>query len=167
MTSFVTIGRITAPHGVRGEVRVLPMTDFPERFDGLERVFVSADGRARAVEALRWHKQFVLMKLEGVDNRDEADKLRRAFVQVPEDEAHPLPPDTYYVFQLIGLDVFTREGRKLGVVADVLQTGANDVYVVVPEEGGREVLVPAVRHVVLDIDVEGRRIEVQLLPGLE
>lgn len=169
MTSFVTIGRVTAPHGVRGEVRVLPMTDFPERFDGLRKIFLASrqEREARTIEAVRWHKQFVLIKFEGINFRDEAANLRGRLVQVPLEEAHPLPPDTHYVFQLVGMEVFTREGRRLGVVKDVLSTGANDVYVVERAEDGSELLVPALHHVVLDIDGEKRRIEVQLLPGLE
>lgn len=176
VNDFVTIGEITAPHGVRGEVRVLPLTDFPERFHGLKRVYLRAATKGTTptrpsgpveVQSARWHKQFVLMKLHGIDGRDEADKLRRALVQVPVAEAHPLPPDTHYVFQLIGLEVYERDGRKLGVVQDVLATGANDVYVVERAEGEKELLIPALRHVVLNIDLERRRIDVQLLPGLE
>lgn len=169
MTSFVNIGRVTAPHGVRGEVRVLPLTDFPERFDDLTSVHVEQGGtsRSRHIEALRRHKQFVLIKFSGINHRDEAASLRGALLRVPVAEAHPLPPDTHYVFQLIGLEVYTMEGRELGVVRDVLATGANDVYVVERVGGGPELLIPALRHVVLDIDLEQRRITVQLLPGLE
>lgn len=168
MTDFVTIGRVAAPHGVRGDVRVSPLTDFPERFDDLKRVHVQSNASSwHAVESVRWHKQFVLMKLSGIEHRDDAQSLRNALVQVPMEEAHPLPPDSHYVFQLVGLDVFTVEGRKLGVLEDVLATGANDVYVVKRVEGGQPLLIPVLRDVVHNIDLERRRIEVQLLPGLE
>lgn len=173
VSRFVTVGRVTAPHGVAGEVRVLPLTDFPERFDGMGRVYVARGGGAREaptpmeVQSVRRHKQFFLVKFEGVFDRDGADALRGALLQVPEAEVHPLPPDVHYVFQLVGLSVYTREGRLLGTLRDVLPTGANDVYVIERAGGGSELLVPALRHVVLDIDVEAGRIEVDLLPGLE
>lgn len=170
MVQFVTIGRVTAPHGVRGEVRVMPLTDFPDRFEGLRRVFVQPEHDAkqtRRIESWRWHKQFVVMKFADIDNRDGAEKLRGSWVQVPIEEAHPLPPDTHYVFQLVGLKAYTPEGQLLGVVRDVLATGANDVYIIERPAGGPELLVPAVRHVVEEIDVPRGRIVVRLLPGLE
>lgn len=173
MSRFVTIGRVTAPHGVVGEVRVFPLTDFPERFDGMTRVYVArregpgSEPEPMEIESVRRHKQFFLVKFAAVTRRDEAEMLRGALLQVPEDDVHPLPPDTHYVFQLVGLQVFDRDGRLLGVVRDVLPTGANDVYVIERAGGGPELLVPALRHVVLDIDVDEGRIEVDLLPGLE
>lgn len=173
---FVSIGEIAAPHGVRGEVRVVPLTDFPERFDDVKEVHLHAPPGTSgknlpagpvAVRSVRWHKRFVLMKFTDFNYRDEVEPLRKALVQVPLADAHPLPPDTHYVFQLIGLDVYEVDGDKLGVVKDVLATGANDVYVIERADGGPELLVPALRHVVLNIDLERGRIDVQLLPGLE
>ncbi|MFS8525234.1 MAG: ribosome maturation factor RimM [Limnochordales bacterium] len=169
MDDFVSIGEVTAPHGVRGEVRVWPRTDFPERFQRLERVFVRRPGRVPqelAVERARFHKGFVIVKLEGVDTRDDAETLRGALLQVPGDQVVPLPEDHYYVFQIVGLEVVDEDGRELGVVKEVLFTGANDVYVVERADGS-ELLLPAVKDVVLRVDVDAGRMVVRLLPGLE
>lgn len=170
MDEFVSIGEVTAPHGVRGELRVLPLTDFPERFHDVKRLFLRRPhqqaAEERTVERVRFHKQFVIVKFEGVDSRDEAETLRRALLQVPPDEVYPLPEGHYYVFEIVGLRVFDEDGRDIGVVKDVLFTGANDVYVVEAADG-REILLPVVDEVVRHIDVSAGRIDVRLLPGLE
>ncbi len=167
MEEFVTIGVVTSPFGCRGEVKVLPCTDFPERFAALERVFLEVGGSRtpKRVERARRHKKFVLLKLEGVATPEEAGALRGAAVQVPRPEVWPLPPGRYYIFQLLGLPVYTDAGEFVGRLKDVLQTGANDVYVVAAP-GGKEYLVPAVREVVQEIDVSGGRIVIRPLPGL-
>lgn len=165
---WVTIGAVTAPHGVRGEVRVLPLTDFPDRFFDLKRVYLlqgqtRSEHRVEGVKSLT--RGLFLLKLGGVDSREEAERLRRAEVQVPRSEAVPLPPGRYYVFELVGARVVTVEGEELGVLKDVLTTAANDVYIVEGHDG-REILIPAVRHVVLSIDVEGGEIVVDPPLGL-
>lgn len=165
---WVTIGVVTAAHGVRGEVRVRPLTDFPDRFLSTERVFLRREEERtpHRVRGARPHgKGEFLLALEGVDDRNAAEGLRRAEVQVPVEEAVPLPPGTYYVFQLVGLDVDTVKGERLGTLRDVMQTGANDVYVV-RDDAGKEVLIPALKEVVVEIDLDGRRIVVDPLPGL-
>src|SRR5690554_3841069 len=144
MDELVSIGEVTAPHGVRGEVRVLPLTDFPRRFQGLARVFVrrrhETAPEERAVERTRFHKGFVIVKLEGVDDRDAAETLRGALLQVGRDQVHPLPEGQYYVFDIVGMHVVDEDGRDLGVVRDVLFTGANDVYVVEKPDGSELLL---------------------------
>src|SRR5690606_28133460 len=121
MNDFVSIGEVTAPHGVRGEVRVWPRTDFPERFQRLERVFVRRPGRVPqelAVERARFHKGFVIVILGGVDTGDVVESLRGALLQVPGDQVVPLPEDHFYVFQIVGLEVVDEDGRELGVVKE-------------------------------------------------
>jgi len=165
---WVTIGKITAPHGVRGEVRVLPLTEFPDRFRDLKRVYLSLGDRRRecTVDGVKsLPRGLFLLKLEGVDSRDEADRWRGADVQVPRSEAVPLPPGRYYVFELVGARVVTKEGALLGRLRDVITTAANDVYVVSGEDG-REILIPAVKHVVLSIDVGEGVVVVDPPPGL-
>lgn len=168
---FVTIGEITAPHGVRGELRVVPRTSHPERYAQLTDVYVKpkrASQRLRfEVESTRTHRRFMLVKLRGVDDRNTADELRPALLQVTLDDVYPLPEGEYYVFQLVGLVVYDDTDRRLGVVKDVLETGANDVYVVQRDAGGGELLLPAIRQVVQNIDLERGRMDVSLLPGLE
>ncbi len=165
---WVTIGAVTAPHGVRGEVRVMPLTDFPDRFFELERVFVvKGDERVerRVLGVKTLSRGLFLLRLEGVDCREDAETLRGAEIQVPRADVVPLPPGVYYVFELVGARVITPEGAFLGRLEDVLTTAANDVYVV-KDDGGREILIPAVKHVVRSIDVERGEIVVDPPPGL-
>ncbi|MBC7224398.1 MAG: 16S rRNA processing protein RimM [Anaerolineae bacterium] len=162
---YLAIAQIVAPHGIRGEVRAVILTDFPERFALLETVYLGEEGRAVRLEGYRFHRGQVLLKLEGCDTRSQAEELRQVLVQVPVSEAMPLPEGTYYVHQIVGLEAWTEEGQFLGEVTEVLETGANDVYVL---QGGPygEILVPALESVVLEIDLEEGRMLVRLPPGL-
>lgn len=162
---FLVIGRIIKPHGVRGEMRVEIITELPERFTWLETVYLGEhDPQPVSVESVRFHKSFVLVKLVGYDSREEAAELRSQLLQVPEDEAIPLEEGEYYLYQLEGLAVYTDEGEHLGELVEVIETKANNVFVVQGSRG--EVLLPDTDEVVLDIDFENGRIEVHLLPGL-
>ena len=119
------------PHGVRGEVRVLPHTDNPERFTWLKEVYISEiDSQAVVVEYARFHKEWVLLKLEGYDDRNAAENLRSQLLLIREDQAIPLEEDEYFLFQLIGLTVNSEDGEHLGEVVEVIETGANNVFVV-------------------------------------
>lgn len=161
----MVIGRIVKPHGVRGEVRVEIITDLPERFTWLETVYVGEeDPKEVGVESVRFHKNFVLVKLAGYDTRESAVELRAQMLLVPEDEGIPLEDGEYYLYQLVGLAVYTDEGEHLGEVVEVLETKANNVFIVDGPRG--EVLLPDTDEVILDIDFEDGRIEVHLLPGL-
>jgi 16S rRNA processing protein RimM len=165
---YLVIGRITRPHGVRGEVRVQPRTDLPERFGWLERVYVG-DGTPKPMTVVRarLHKGAVILKLGGCDSRDDAEALRAQWLLVPPEDAIPLEEGELYLYQLVGLDVVTEGRETLGVVEDVLQTGANDVLVVRREkEGLGQLLLPDIPDVVLDVDLDGGRIVVRVPPGL-
>ena len=165
--NLVAVGRITGTYGVRGWLRVFPLTDFPERFYRLERVFLTG-GRAPGeyhVERVEAHGRFFLLKFKEVPDANAAPALKGGFVCLPREELVPLPPGTYYVFELLGAAVYSTEGEFLGELKDVLQTGANDVYVV--ESGrGAPLLVPALKQVVKEVDLENRRVLVDLPPGL-
>jgi 16S rRNA processing protein RimM len=165
---YLTIGRITRPHGVRGEVRVEPRTDLPERFAWLERVYIrDGDPVAMTVERARLHQGIVILKLDGCDSRDDAEALRGQWVLVPTEEAIPLEEGELFLYQLVDMDVVTADGEPLGTVEEVLQTGANDVLVIrTQDEPSRQVLVPDIPDVVLEVDLEAGRIVVQLPPGL-
>ncbi len=157
---LISIGKITAPHGVRGEVRVIPDTDFPERFEQMKTIRLD-DGSVLPVLGVKYHKHFVLLTLKGIDSKNAAEPLRNKVIQVRPDELVPLPAGHYYHFQIIGLEVFTEDGEFLGQVKDIITTGSNDVYVV-EQEGQRPVLVPALKRVVLDIDLPGGKMKVKL-----
>ena len=161
----MVIGRITRPHGVRGEVRVKVHTDLPERFGWLERVFVGDDPPVpMAVENTRMNKEWVILKLAGIDDRDAADGLREAWLQVPEAEGIPLEEGEVYVYQLIGLAVRESDGRELGRLEEIIETPANDVYVVRGPFG--ELLLPDIAEVILEIDVAAGVMQVALMPGM-
>jgi len=151
---LIIVGEVTRPHGLRGAVRVAPVTDFPEHLLALrEVVVVGARGPWTArVERAEPAGRFVVMKLAGVDSPEAAQDLRGATLRIPPSEVRPLPPGEFYVFQIVGLRVRTPDGAALGEIADVLRTGSNDVYVVRSPEG-RETLLPAVEGVIESIDL--------------
>jgi 16S rRNA processing protein RimM len=166
---YLLVGRVLRPHGVRGELRVEIITDHPERLARhsdfyLARPDAPQEVRRYSVEGLRFHKEVLLLRLDGCDDRNGADELRGMLVQIPIEEAVPLEEGEYYLFQLIGVRVETESGEWLGQVVEVIETGANDVYVVRGPRG--EVLLPAVDEVVLELDLESKRMVVRLLPGL-
>jgi 16S rRNA processing protein RimM len=150
----IVVGEIGRPHGVRGEVVVLPVTDFPERLLALDEAAVVLRGAAalRRVESARRQGGAIVMKFSGVASPEAAAALRGATLEIPASRAAPLGPGEFYVFQIVGLRVRTPAGAPVGVVVDVLRTGANDVYVVRPPEGP-EILLPAVDACVHTIDL--------------
>lgn len=162
---FLGIGQVQKPHGVRGEVRVSPHTELPERFTWLKVVYVGEKNpQPVAVEAARVHGSSVLLKLAGYDDRNAADSLRGQWLQVPEEEGIPLEEGEYFLYQLEGLSVYTDEGRHLGELIEVIETRANNVFIVRGEHG--DVLLPDTEEVILDIDFDNGRMTVHLLPGL-
>jgi 16S rRNA processing protein RimM len=162
---YLAIAEIVAPHGIRGEVRAQILTEFPERFALLEEVYLGQEGRKVGLESHRLHKGQVLLKLAGCDTRNDAEELRKLLVQVPLDQAMPLPEDAYYLYEIVGLKVWTDDGEYLGMVEDVIETGANDVYVV-RGPGLPEILLPAIDDVILKVDPQEEQMLVKLLPGL-
>ena len=164
---YLAVGRVVKAHGVRGEISVAVLTDFPERFNSLEWLYLGNELEAEPyrLEKYRWHKKNILVTLEGVADRNQAEQLRGQLVQVPIEDAVPLPEGSYYLYQLVGLQVVTGDGQPLGIVSDILETNANDVYVV-NREGHKEILLPAVEDVVKSIDLERRQIIVELIDGL-
>ncbi len=162
--THLVVGRVLAPWGHRGEVRVEIMTDFPERFSRLEDVLVGEAHVPYRLQSARLHKGNAILKLEGIDSPEQAAGLRGELLYIPVSQAMPLGENQYYQYQILGLDVWTSDGRHLGQITDILETGANDVYVV--RDGKREVLVPALAHVVQEVDLAGQRMIVTLPPGL-
>ena len=159
---LIVVGRVVAPWGVKGEVKVEVMTDFPDRFSPGEEVHI--DGCPMRIENSRWHKGRVTLKLDTVDSVEAAEKIRGRWLEIPSSKLRPLPQDQYYQFQLIGLEVWTTEGQHLGRIADILPTGSNDVYLVQGELG--ELLIPAIEDVVKSVELEKGRIVVELIAGL-
>jgi 16S rRNA processing protein RimM len=162
---FLAVGRVTRPHGVHGEVRVELLTDVPERFEWLDAIYVGeTNPRRMAIESVRYHQGVVLLRLVGYPTRDEAETLRGQLLQVLESEAVPLAEDEYFLYQLQGLSVFTEAGTFIGRLSEVLETGANNVFVVDGDSGQH--LLPDIPDVIKDIDIDNGRITIQPLPGL-
>lgn len=156
----IIVGQIGAPHGVRGEVRVAPQTDFPDRFELLKTVYVG-DGTVLKISRVRYHKQFVILKFEGLDDRNQVEPLKNKLLSIDRKDLMPLPEGHHYIFEIVGLEVYDLAGNRLGKVNEVLHTGSNDVYVV-ERDGEQPLLIPALKQVVHQIDVPGGRITVEL-----
>ena len=150
---FITIGVIIAPHGVRGDLRIMPQTDFPERFMHMDACYI--DGKEYHVASARFHKQFVLASFEEIPDRNAAELFAKKEIQVRPEDLVELPEGRYYIFDMIGLEVQDTKGNVLGILTDVLQPGANDVYVV-SKEGEPDQLFAAIDDVIIDIDMDKR-----------
>ena len=149
--------------GIRGQLKVRSETDFPERFaPGSE---LHLNGAPAVVMSARPHRGGLVVGLSSVEDRNAAESLRGSLLTIREDQLAALPEGTYYHFQLIGMDVFTDEGEGLGRIAEILETPGNDVYIV-RKEGGRDLLLPALKSVVLSVDVASARMRVRMTPGL-
>lgn len=162
---YLAIGRVLRPHGVRGELRVEVLTDFPEHVAELNTVYIGPEHRAYTLTQARMHQNVLLLTLEECADRETADALRGAVVAVAREDAVPLGEEEYYHFQVVGMQVTTDAGEVLGEVVEVLaMPGANDVFVVHGPRG--EVLLPAIAAVVQKLDFDAHAMQVRLLPGL-
>jgi len=166
-TEYFEIGKIAGTHGLKGDLRVFPTTDDKRRFELLD--FLRIELREKTIEIkierIWYHKQFVMVKLAGYDDATSAQTLKGGRVMIHRDQALPLEEDEYYLADLLGLRVFTEDGEDLGELTDVLFTGANDVYVV-KNEAGAQILIPAIKKCVLDVDIAAGRVLVRLMEGL-
>lgn len=167
MVSELRVGVISSTHGIRGEVKVFPTTDEPKRFKVLKHVILKAKRETieLEIENVKFFKQFVILKFKGIDNINDIEKYKGAELWVTRENAVPLEEGEYFIADLIGLKVVTDEGKPLGVMKDVLQTGANDVYEVTMENG-KEVLLPVIDECILDIDLDKGEILVHVMDGL-
>lgn len=167
MEKFLKIGAVTTTHGVRGEMKVFPTTDDPERFLDLDEVILTNGKQSETHQILgvRFFKNLVILKLEGIGSMDDAVKYRSWDVMIPREKGVPLKENEYYVADVIGMTVRTEDGQIFGTLRDVIETGANDVYAVETQEHG-EVLIPAIKACIMKVDVEKGEMTVHLLPGL-
>ena len=154
VADLITVGEVTRPSGVHGAVRVLPVTDFPDHLLALREVTLvqGQTGRPARVERAERAGRFVVMKFAGINSPRDARALVGATLRIPPEDAHPLPPGQFYIFQIVGLRVRTPDGHLLGEVVEVLRTGHNDVYAVRPQ-AGPVLLLPAVAGVIERIDL--------------
>lgn len=162
------IGKIVNTHGVRGEVKILPDTSDINRFSKLKKVTLSQNGKETEYKVLRGaaNGNTAILKLEGVDTPEQANLLRGAEIIIDRADAIKLPENTWFIGDLVGCEVFEEDGNSLGKLTNVYETGSNDVYEVI-DELNRKLMVPALKQVLLNVDVENQKITVKLLPGLK
>jgi 16S rRNA processing protein RimM len=160
MDKEIVIGKIVAPHGVRGDIRIMPLTDRPEQFLNLSYLLLE-DGRQLTVKAARFHKRMVLVSTKEITTMNDAELLRDKKILIRAEDLPPLEEGRFYVADLIGLPVFDEDGKQLGTFKDSITTGSNDVYIVaVP--GGKDLLIPALKIYVREINLQEKRIVVKL-----
>jgi 16S rRNA processing protein RimM len=157
-------GRVVRPHGLRGELLINSLTDFPEHLSSVEVVYLGDSAEPHSVARVRTQRGKFIIQLGDCPDREAAEKFRGQLLQIKTEAAAPLPPGMYYHHQVLGLEAFTEDGERLGELVEVLETGANDVYVILGEQG--EILLPVIPSVIRDIDLATRRLTVHLLDGL-
>ena len=165
-TEWATVGKVVALFGVHGELKVRLLTDIPNRFAELDAVHLGPNLTRHLIQSVRPYKgEMVVLKLEGIDDANAAELLRNQDLHIPLSELAKLPPDTYYQHDILGLRVFTLDGRELGTIVEIMVTGSNDVYVVKAPHGP-QILIPALKDVIKQIDLVRHTMHIDPMPGL-
>lgn len=167
MEDYLRVGVITTTHGIRGEVKVFPTTDDPNRFNDLKQVYLDTGKEfiTLEIEGVKFFKQLVILKFKGIDNINDIEKYRGKDLLITRDNAVKLEKDEYFIFDLIDSEVITDKGEKLGVLVEILTTAANDVYIVKTPDN-KEILLPSIKECILNVDVENKKITVHVMNGL-
>ncbi len=167
MQEYLEVGQIVNTNGLKGLLKINPFTDDITRFERLKTILVEHKKELLEfeIESVRYQKKQVLLKLKGIDTIEEAEKYREDYLKIKRNKEEKLPEDTYYIVDLIGLDIYTENGELLGKLDDIFSTGSNDVYVVKNSEG-KQILLPAISDVIKNIDLEQKKIVVNLIEGL-
>lgn len=167
MEGYLDIGKIINTHGVKGEVKVIPFTDDPERYRKLKQVYLDRPSGLETyhISGVKFFKNTVIIKFKEINDMETAEALKETVIKIERKDAVKLPKNSYFVCDILGCEVIDENGRSLGILKDVLQTGANDVYVV-RNENNREILIPAIKSVVERISLEDKKINVTLPKGL-
>lgn len=164
---YIEIGQIVNTNGLKGVVKVNPFTDDISKFEDLKYVYIQLKNELKKVkiEQVRYNKNQVLLKLEGIDSIEEAEKYRNFYLKTEKESQEDLGEDTYYIVDLIGIDVYSDKNEYLGKIEDVFPTGSNDVYVV-KDNLGKQILIPAIADVVKEVDLKNKKMTINLIPGL-
>ena len=167
MEKQLQVGVISSTHGVRGEVKVFPTTDDVTRFRQLKKVYLDTGREMLPLEIqnVKFFKQFAILKFKGIDNINDIEKYRGKSLMIDREDAVDLDEDEYFIADMIGMKVYTEDGSECGTLKDVMETGANDVYIIDSLEHG-EVLIPAIRECILDVDMDEERMTIHLMEGL-
>lgn len=168
MDNLLQVGGIANTHGVRGEVKVFPMTDDPQRFKKLKQVKLDTGKGLMDLDIVqvKFFKQFVILKFKQFDNINDIEKYKGKALYVTRENAVKLEKDEYFIADMIGLEVRNEDNEKIAVLKDVMQTGANDVYIIEMEEDGQEVLIPAIKECILEVNIEERYMRIHIMDGL-
>lgn len=172
MNANLRVGVIIRSHGLKGEVKVYPTTDDPRRFGELKRVLAYSPkndtpyASELEIEGVKYFKNLAILKFKGINSVDDALKLKGVELYIPREEGVELGEGEYYIADIIDMEVFDEDGTRIGVVRDVLETGANDVYIVKRDVGGRDLLLPAIDECILDVDIENNAMTVHVMDGL-
>ncbi len=167
MEKYLEIGQIVNTFGIKGQVKIVPFTDDITRFDELKEIYIEKKNELKLfqIEQVNYKKNMVILKLKGIETVEEAEKLRNCYLKIDRKDAKKLPKDTYFIVDLLGLDVYTDEGKLLGKVDDIYNAGSSDIYVV-KDELGKQILLPAIKDVLKEVDLENQKIIVHLIKGL-
>ena len=167
MEQLLQVGVISSTHGIRGEVKVFPTTDDPDRFRKLKQVILDTgrEQKGLEIEGVKFFKQFVILKFKDIDNINDIEKYKGKSLYVTREHAVKLKKDEYFIADLIDMQVELEDGTAFGVLTDVIQTGANDVYEV-KRPDGKEVLLPVIDECILDVDLEKQQVTAHIMPGL-
>ena len=167
MEEYLEIGQIVNTSGLKGEVKVKPLTDDITRFDDLEKIYVQKANQLIEfkIQNVKYSKNMPILKLEGIDTIEEAEKYRNFYIKINREDAIKLDENSYFIVDIIGCDVYTEENMLLGKVTEVFQTGSNDVYAVKNTEG-KEIFLPAISDVIKNVDIPNKKITINLLEGL-
>lgn len=164
--NYIKVGRIINTHGIKGEVKVFPLTDNVERFSDLKKAYLGDNKVKVEIENVKYHKELAIIKFKEFDNINDVLKFKDHFIYIDEEDKVKLPKDCYFVFDIVDCTVCDTQGKKLGIVTDVIQYAANDVYVIKDEENNKSFLVPAVKEFVIEIDIHNKRIIIDPIEGM-
>ena len=167
MASDLEIGKIVNTFGIKGMIKVKPFSDDITKFEQLKKIYIKnqKEKKEYIIEEVKYHKNMVMLKLQGINNIEEAEKLRNSYITVSRKDVKPLQEGEYYIVDLLGLDVFTDEDEHLGILDDIFNTGSNDIYVV-KDGQGKQILLPAIAEVIKEINIDSKKIIVHLIEGL-
>ena len=167
MQKLLEIGQIVNSYGIKGFLKVVPYTDDITRFDNLKTIYIEKNKKLEEmqIEEVKYHNNLVLLKLKGIDDINDTLEYKNCYIKIDRKDAVELPKNSYFIVDLIGLEVYTEEGTLIGTLVDVFPTGSNDVYVV-KDELGKQILLPAIGDVIKDVQLENKKMVVHLIEGL-
>ena len=167
MGERVRIGQIVSTQGLRGDVRVYPLTDYKERFEELEYVYLEDSQEIELkIERVRYKKQLVILKFQGLDNIDDVQKLKNIYITIDKDKIRELPQDTYYIFDLIGSEIIDEDNSPVGILVDIVQNTAQDLYIIEDKSSKKKIMIPAVKEFVKEVNLKEKIIKVKLIEGM-